>query len=245
MADLEALLRAIARLKNELELNVELKTDGERRSHEATPEHCVDVSALPSDGRDARSVDRHRTAIPQRGPRHRARAALRGSIERGPVVNRSRTREQNGAVAAYATVEGAEKAVAHLVGLGYDEHDVGIAPRDFEVVGQHPMRHLLGRWLRVGFVAGLAAMTVIAVSREIGGTALVDSVLPLIGWGGVIGGVVGLLSGIVAYQRHHSTGFLTPPEVIAPTRYEVVVDRDRDRARHGLAQWWDPEAPPA
>jgi hypothetical protein len=36
-----------------------------------------------------------------------------------------------------------------------------------------------------------------------------------------------------------------PPDAVAPTRYEVVVERDRDRARHRLARWWDPTAQPA
>jgi hypothetical protein len=155
------------------------------------------------------------------------------------------TKQDNDSVAAYATVEGAEKAVAHLVGLGYDEHDVGIAPRDFEVVDQHPVRRLFGRWLRVGLVGGLGSMTVIAIGREVGWDALVGSVLPLVAWGAVLGVVAGLVAGIVAYRRHRAEALLTPPDAIAPTRYEVVVDRDRDRARHGLAKWWDPSAPPA
>jgi hypothetical protein len=155
-----------------------------------------------------------------------------------------RTHEESDSVAAYATVNGAEKAVTHLVSLGYDEHDVGIAPRNFEIVDQHPMRRLLGRWLRMGLLAGLASTTVVAVGRELGADALVDSVAPLIAAGTAIGAVAGLVIGIVAYRRHRAKTFLTSPDVIAPTRFEVMVDRERDRARHGLARWWDPAAPP-
>jgi hypothetical protein len=153
--------------------------------------------------------------------------------------------KRSGAVAAYATLDGAERAVTHLVSLGYDEHDVGIGPRDFEVVDQHPLRRLLRRGLRWGVIAGAATMTAIALGREIGGDALLASVLPLIAWGVLGGLVVGLVAGVVAYRQHRAHSFLAPPDVIVPTRFEVVVDRDHDQARHGLARWWDPAATPA
>jgi hypothetical protein len=63
---------------------------------------------------------------------------------------------------------------------------------------------------------------------------------------GAIGGaLLGLVVALVIHRRERAQTAFSPPETIAPTRYEVVVDRDRDRARHGLAKWWDPAAPPA
>ena len=88
-------------------------------------------------------------------------------------------------MAAYATVDGAELAVAHLVSLGYDEHDVGIGPRDFEVVDRHPLRAGVNRWLRVGLLTGAGATAAVTVGREIGGQALVGTVLPMVAWGAI------------------------------------------------------------
>jgi hypothetical protein len=69
--------------------------------------------------------------------------------------------------------------------------------------------------------------------------------LPMIALGVLVGGASGTVLAITVHRRRRSTAFQTPPEAIAPTRFEVVVDRDRDRARHRLARWWDPTAPPA
>ena len=154
-------------------------------------------------------------------------------------------RQHSDAVAAYATADAAERAIAHLVSLGYDERDVGIGPRDFERVDRHPLRGLLARWLRWGVIGGAATMTVVALGREMSGDTLVGSVLPLVA-SGVLGGLVlGVIVAVVAYRQHRARSLVPPPDVIAPTRYEVVVSRDPDRARHGLARWWDPAAPPA
>ena len=149
------------------------------------------------------------------------------------------------AVAAYASVEGAERAVAHLVRLGYDEHDLGIGPRDFEAVDPYPFRRMLGRGLRWGTAGGAGALTVFAVGREIGFQALRETVLPLVAWGAAGGLLVGLVTALVAFRRYRATSFLSGPDEVAPTRFEVVVGRDQDEARHGLATWWDPAAPPA
>jgi hypothetical protein len=149
------------------------------------------------------------------------------------------------AVATYATVDGAERAVAHLVSLGYDERDVGIAPRDFEVVDPRGGTRSLGDWTRMGLIAGAASMALIAVSRQITTEALFDSVLPLIALGVVVGAALGFVLGIASWRSRRRSDFLPAPDELAPTRFEVVVDRERDRARHGLARWWDPAAPPA
>jgi hypothetical protein len=160
-------------------------------------------------------------------------------------VNDIRTREEIDAVAAYTSVDGAQRAVAHLVSLGYDERDLGIGPRDFEVVDQHPLRRRLGRWLRVGAITGTSAMAVIAIGGEVGWRALVDSVLPAVVWGAVVGMVLGIVVALVSYRRRKAVEFAPSPDLVAPTRFEVVVNHDQDRARHGLAKWWDPQARPA
>ncbi len=160
-------------------------------------------------------------------------------------MNTLRIKQDDDAVATYTTLEGAARAVAHLISLGYDQRDVGIAPRDFEVIDPHPDRSSLSQWTWVGLIAGAASMAVVAVGREIGAKALFESVVPLIAWGVVIGAAAGFAVGLVSLWHHRRAAMLPPPEEIAPTRYEVMVDRDRDRARHRLANWWDPAAPPA
>lgn len=151
----------------------------------------------------------------------------------------------DGAVAAYASLEGAERAVSHLVSLGYDEHDVGIGPRDFDVADPHPVRRSLRAGARRGGIVGLAAMAVIGVWWEVGTAAVTDTILPLVAIGGAAGLLTGIVVAAIAYRRRRARAFGPAPEALVPTRYEVVVERDRDRARHGLARWWDPAAPPA
>ena len=148
-------------------------------------------------------------------------------------------------VAAYATVQGAERAVAHLVSIGFDEHQVGIAPRDFESIDRHPLRRLLGQWLRRGAIAGATAMAIVALARELDIDTVTGSVVPLVAWGAVGGLIAGLVMALLVHRHRRAKTALAPPEAIAPTRFEVVVDQDRERARHGLARWWDPAAPPA
>lgn len=149
------------------------------------------------------------------------------------------------AVATYASAEGAERAVAHLVGLGYDERELGIAPRAFEAVDQHPLRRRLRRWSLLGLTAATTGMTIVALARELTWRAWVDSVLPLVAWGALGGTVAGVVVALVAHRRERRRQVVPSPDVVAPTRFEVVVGRDPDRARHGLARWWDPAAPPA
>ena len=156
----------------------------------------------------------------------------------------TRTTDQTNAVATYESLQGAERAVTHLVSLGYDEHDLGIGPRDFEVVEQPSLRCLVGRWLRWGWVVGIATMTGIALVRELDGETIVGSVLPMVAWGAAGGLVIGTILGLVAYRRHRAHSFLTQPDVMAATRFDVVVDRTHDKAGHALATWWDPSARP-
>jgi hypothetical protein len=165
------------------------------------------------------------------------------SILREVAVSTRRIGKRNNEVAAYATLDGAEKAVEHLVSLGYDERDVGISPRGFEIVRDGPDAPRPTRSAAVGLIAGLGAMTVVALAREISLEVLAGSVLPLVLWGGLLGTAAGFIVGLLA-RRHVRARTFGFGEEIAPTRYQVVVDRDQDTARHRLARWWDPEAPP-
>lgn len=160
-------------------------------------------------------------------------------------MNTSTPSEEQGTVATYASIEGAELAVTHLVGLGYDEHDVGIAPRDFVTVDPHPLRRRVRRWGRFGIVLGAATMTVVALAQQLTWRIWLDDVLPSIGLGAIAGVAIGIVAGLVAHRRQRRHQTIAPPTTVAPTTFEVVVGRDPERARHGLARWWDPAAPPA
>ena len=159
-------------------------------------------------------------------------------------MNRTQTTDHAVVVAAYETLDGAERAATHLVTLGYSEHDVGIAPRSFEEVDPHPLRRLLATGVRRGAIGGVIGASALALGRELGLRTLVESILPVVAWGVLAGVVIGGLVAVATYRRQRARAAFTPPKDIAPTRYEVVVDRDPDRARHGLARWWDPAARP-
>ncbi|WP_421119739.1 hypothetical protein ACE2AJ_20685 [Aquihabitans daechungensis] len=149
-------------------------------------------------------------------------------------------------VAAYASLEGAERAVSHLVSHGYDEEEVGIAPRAFEEVDRHPFRELLDTWLlRWGLIGGASIAALLAVVSEVGVDALVESVLPTMAWGAAAGVAIGLVIAVVAYRIEKARTFFTAEVELEPTRFEVVADQHPDRARNDLARWWDPAAPSA
>jgi hypothetical protein len=160
-------------------------------------------------------------------------------------VSATTHRPDAGPVAAYVTLDGAERAVTHLVGLGFAETDVGIAPRNFAVVDPHPLRCDLRRGVERGGVIGMVALAAVVLVQEIGAGALVKSVLPTAAAGAMAGALFGLIVAVVIHRNRRAGAMLSAPEPVAPTRFEIVVERDRDRARHGLAKWWDPAAPPA
>ena len=155
-----------------------------------------------------------------------------------------RSTQEPDAVAAYATATGAERAVSHLVSLGYDEHEVGIAPRDFHITDRHPLWRRLGSWLRYGAAIGALAGLLIELGRRLGIDVIVRAVVPAVAVGIGIGVVLGAVVAIVGHRRAKMQNGV-PTDVLAPGRYDIVVGRDPDRARHGLAKWWDPAAPPS
>jgi hypothetical protein len=153
--------------------------------------------------------------------------------------------DSHDAIAAYATLEGAERAVAHLVSCGYDEHEVQIGPRDYEVVDEHPLGRVLRTWLPRGAVVGAIVAAAAAIGAEVGSDALIGTVLPLALWGLAIGAVIGLFAAAVAYRVELARTFLSAPDVLEPTRFEVIAEHHAEQAGHDLARWWDPEAPSA
>jgi hypothetical protein len=150
-------------------------------------------------------------------------------------------------VAAYTTppLTGAERAVSHLISLGYGEEELAIAPRGFEVVERHPLGRRVRAWTKVGCALGIAAGAAVEVERRIGRAQLWEAVVPTLLVGAVVGLALGLVVAVVTHHRGRRRAFGTAPDVVAPHRYEVVVQGDPERARHGLARWWDPSAPPA
>jgi hypothetical protein len=53
-----------------------------------------------------------------------------------------------------------------------------------------------------------------------------------------------VLLGVIVHRRGREVTFGPDPERLVPHRYVVLVDHEPARARHGLARWWDPAAPP-
>lgn len=149
------------------------------------------------------------------------------------------------AVGAYASLEGAERAVAHLVSCGYDEEDVAIGPRDYEPVDPNGFARLAVRWLGRGVAVGAGAMAAIAVAREISWDAVEQAVVPFLLWGAAAGGFVGLVVAFVLHRIAAAHTYFSEPAELEPQRFEVVAERDPKRARNDLARWWDPAAPSA
>lgn len=156
-----------------------------------------------------------------------------------------RDEHREAAVGAYRTLEGAELAAAHLVGCGYDEDDVRIAPRDYEVIDEGGLGAEVARWGRWGILGGAAAMAGAAVVSQVGWTELVEAMAPAALWGALIGGLVGIVAAVIAHRVHAAHTYFTAVADLEPTRFEIVAGRDPDRARNDLARWWNPAAPSA
>jgi hypothetical protein len=84
-----------------------------------------------------------------------------------------------------------------------------------------------------GFVALVRAFSLDALIRA--------AVLPVV-IAAVVGAGVGALSALAQHRRELLD--VGSSEWLRPTAFDVVVDRESAAARHHLAQWWDPAAPP-
>ncbi len=153
-----------------------------------------------------------------------------------PIARRER-------VSSFESLDGAARAVNHLVELRYDPSDVAIAPKDFEVVTDGGLSRRLASGLRVGAIIGAIVVGMIAVVRAIGIDALAQRVLPTVALAMVSGALAGLVVAGIRYRYVEAMSLdLRRPE-LAPTSFDIVVTRQPDRASHDLARWWDPAAP--
>lgn len=147
--------------------------------------------------------------------------------------------------ASYATLSGASQAVAHLVEVGFDEHEVAIAPRQFRALQQHPLRRRVRLGMRAGSIMGSVLAAVAALTAVAGLDSIVGVVAPLIVFGALAGTTAGLVVGLAVHLRARRHQFGDAPAELAPERFDVTVDHEFAEAEHALAQWWDPAAPPA
>jgi hypothetical protein len=148
-------------------------------------------------------------------------------------------------IQSFESLDGAARAVSHLVELKYDPASVAIAPRDFEET--RTRRSLPGKMaagLRTGAIAGAAVIGGVAVVAVTGVSDLVRSVLPAVAVATLVGAFVGVVTALIAYRRESAQTFGVPRSELRPTTFDVVVGREADDARHDLARWWDPAAPP-
>lgn len=148
-------------------------------------------------------------------------------------------------VACYETLAGASRAASRLVELGYDEDEILIAPHGFRVADEHPLRGRLRRGARLGTVCGASALGIMSLISVAGFDAIVTAVVPAIMIGAVVGLAVALPVAAARHRQLRTRAFGRPPEELAPERFGIVVAREAARARHQLARWWNPSAPPA
>lgn len=148
-------------------------------------------------------------------------------------------------VARYESVDGAIRAAAHLIGLGYDPDDITISPRDYQVVDDtRLLRRVAANVKRYGVIAGcLVAALVVAAS--VGLDTLVQSVLPAMIIAAITGAFVGVVAAVVQHRRASVLTWDPKQQTVAPTSFDIGVADDADSANRDLARWWDPAAPPA
>jgi hypothetical protein len=147
-------------------------------------------------------------------------------------------------IASFETADGAAAATAELVELGYDEHEVGIEPHDYEVVRPAGLRAILVRHLARAAIAGAVVMATISGGVAVGAAGL-RSVLEATVIGVVAGAAAGAIVAMLRYLRARATSYPTTANQLRPGRYDVIVNRDARKANHEMARWWDPAAPRA
>ena len=148
-------------------------------------------------------------------------------------------------IASYDTPDAATLAVSHLVALDYDPKDVAIVPAEFEKIEEPRLRGEVLRGFRVGVIAAACAAAAFAVLGAVGLGTVVRTGLPALLVGAAVGAVGGPLVAATAWWRRRQTAIGPLPQDVAPSRFDVVVRRRPGDARHMLARWRDPAAPPA
>jgi hypothetical protein len=143
------------------------------------------------------------------------------------------------AVASYPTARRAAAATARLVELGYDEHEVAIAPHDYRPLERPGLAARVLGACRTGAVRAGVAVAVVTAVLQLGVSG--TTALVVLGVGGAVigallGGAAAALDGTREFEAEKSRAALRPD------RYDVVVRRDAGPANHALARWWDPAA---
>lgn len=148
-------------------------------------------------------------------------------------------------IASYNSLDGAVRAVCHLVDLDYPPEEIAIAPKRFHAVDRDRLAPLLRHGLGVGATVAAAVTIVVTLVANLGLATLVDSVLVPTAIAAALGAVGGAAIELFRRHRERVTHWGTPPAELEPTSFDVVVTRDAEVAGHDLARWWDPRAQPA
>jgi hypothetical protein len=142
---------------------------------------------------------------------------------------------------SFESLDGAERAVAHLADEGIGEDEVAIVPRELRVRPIRPFRSLF----RIGVPTGV--LTGALLGGVAGATVWGTGTVPwwAIGlWvirGVVIGLVAALLVALVGARRATGGDGGEDPHLEAG-HFDVTAASQPGRARHLLARWWDPAA---
>jgi hypothetical protein len=148
-------------------------------------------------------------------------------------------------VASYESIDGAVRAVTHLVELQYDPKDVAISPDDYRVDDRDRLGRRLARGLKRGSLIGALTVGLLWTLSAIGFDALFGTVLPAVAAATVLGALAGVVTAIVQHRRAQTmTWGMSEPRLV-PRSFAVVVSDDDEQANHDLARWWDPAASPS
>jgi hypothetical protein len=147
-------------------------------------------------------------------------------------------------IASFESLDGAARAVSHLVELKYSPEGVAIAPNQFEVVAHARLLDRVRYGLGRGAAIGALTMGTIAVASALGVSRLVGSILPAVVAAAAVGACLGMAAAVVRHRRSSFMEEVSSVPQLRPTTFDVVVDRETEAARHDLASWWDPSAPP-
>ncbi len=147
-------------------------------------------------------------------------------------------------VGSYTTLDGASRAVTCLVEHGFAEGEVSIAPRQFHVVQPRVLRRRISYGWRFGALVGAVTLGLISLVSAAGLSTIVSDIVPMVALGGLIGVVAGVVAAALRHRYVRSRAFADAPRDFQPERYAVHVLGNQEQARHTLAQWWDPTAPP-
>jgi hypothetical protein len=153
-----------------------------------------------------------------------------------------RTREP---VGAFASLDGAGRATAHLVELGYEPDDVSIGPRDFAPVETPRLGDRIPRAAGHGAIWAGAVVASVAIVATIGLAPVITVVVPATLGAAVLGALIGAVDAIYRHRRSMPLRIPGRPPALRATAFDVRVERSTGEARHDLAQWWDPAAVPA